>query len=175
MTSLVAAALLAAASVASPHLPQALHISARLGLHDGDQRVEFSITNGSDKVLAFNRAASPCAPYDLAVVVVVGQGGIVDVVERLPLIADTISQTIQVRPHGTYACSFNVSQWFNGKIPQGQQAVLLWSFKPRAPGVFARPLYGGALLLQEPAVQRGPGQERSSKDGQGRPGQSEPR
>lgn len=149
MISVLATVLLSGALMVHGESSHGLDITARLGMVDADRVIVFTLVNKSNDTAVFNRALSPCAPYELGVVVLSGPGGLAHVIERLPLIADTIGQRIQVAAHAAYTCNFNISQWFSGKIPKGEQSILLWSFRPSTPGVFARPLYGGAMLLQE--------------------------
>lgn len=141
-------ALLLAATTAAAAPPPALDIAAHLEVRGGDQTLVFTISNSSREVQVFDQAWSPCAASELVSVVFVGEGGIGRFIERLPLIADTITRRLSVRPHGTYECTFNLSHWYYDRIPKHEQAILLWSFKPEQPGVFSQPLYGGALLMQ---------------------------
>lgn len=151
----LALTLLMTASMPYPAATSGLAITTHMAGQGSSKRLVFSITNDSDKPLIFDQAASPRAPYEVALVVFVGEGGIGHVVNRLPVISDTITRNITVGSHRSYKCSIYISEWFHGKIPNGKQAILLWSFKPEKAGVFAKPLYGGAVLLQEEAPQNG--------------------
>lgn len=142
--ALVLTLALASAISAEPKLDLAAQL-----LKSEEKILVFKIKNDSDIAISFDQARTPCDPNELATIVFIGNGGIGKFIERNPLIADSVSRNRTLLPHHEYVCSFNISHWFYGKIPSGEEARLLWSFHPGQQGAFKQPLYGGSFLLEK--------------------------
>jgi hypothetical protein len=119
-----------------------------------EQKVVFTIRNEGDTSAKFDTFHSPCNPLRVSVVLVKGEGPDNVPIVQVPFMEHFPGDIVSLAPGESYGCAFEVSHWFQGKLPPPPkikapyaQTQILWSYRPLEGSGYSQRLYGGAFSL----------------------------